>query len=175
MAAWLRSWRLDLGLRASGLLSCGIAYAAIARLVAMQVPSGSASAAAYGLATIGFLAASAGSAMVMLGHHLFDEVEVSARWRPRPDATLPNSAENMTVMTSTQPALPVVVRDSHGGWAVRDAAGTLLGRFPSIHAAQRFACAQHDGRAGPATAASTDAPPRMEERLSLRSRHIPAL
>ena len=34
----------------------------------------------YALATIGFLGASAGSAMVWQGRHLFDEIALSARW-----------------------------------------------------------------------------------------------
>jgi hypothetical protein len=39
--------------------------------------------AAYLLALVGFLGASAGSALALYGRHLFDEIEVSARWRHR--------------------------------------------------------------------------------------------
>ncbi|WP_347090994.1 hypothetical protein [Sphingomonas parapaucimobilis] len=37
--------------------------------------------AGYALATAGFLFASLGSALAIMGEHLFDEVQVSARWR----------------------------------------------------------------------------------------------
>lgn len=50
----------------------------------MHVPSQKAGFLAYGIAAIGFMAASAGSALTILGHHLFDEIEVSARWRGPP-------------------------------------------------------------------------------------------
>ncbi|WP_375419711.1 hypothetical protein [uncultured Sphingomonas sp.] len=36
---------------------------------------------AYSLALGGFVGASAGSALALYGRHLFDEIEVSARWR----------------------------------------------------------------------------------------------
>ena len=35
------------------------------------------------LAATGFLASSIGAALLALGHHVFDEVEVSERWRYR--------------------------------------------------------------------------------------------
>ena len=83
MTAWYRSRRADFGLRASGLLLCGIAYAAVACLCAMRISPQTVGALACALAAIGFLGASAGSAMVLLGHHLFNQIEVSARWRHR--------------------------------------------------------------------------------------------
>lgn len=91
MAAWHRSLKADLGLRFMGLLLCGLAYVAMSHLVALHLgtlpksPSRAApraaGAIAYGLATLGFLCGSAGCAMTTLGRHLFDEVEISARWR----------------------------------------------------------------------------------------------
>lgn len=83
MAAWHRSVKADLGLRVVGLILCGMAYLAIARLFALHPPAPpkSAGALAYGLATIGFLGGSVGGAMTTLGHHLFDEIEISDRWR----------------------------------------------------------------------------------------------
>lgn len=83
MAAWHRSRRADIGLRAIGLGLCAAAYLALARLAAIAQPPQSASTLAFALAAVGFLAASVGSAMTLLGHHLFDEVEVSARWQHR--------------------------------------------------------------------------------------------
>jgi len=81
MGAWHRSRRADLGLRALGLMFWTVAYLAIRTLVGMRINPQSAGALAYGLATIGFLGASAGSALTSLGNHLFDEIEVISRWR----------------------------------------------------------------------------------------------
>lgn len=83
MTAFHQQWRLDFAMRAAGLLLCGLAGLAIARLGAMPLRPRAVSAAAYLLATIAFLGASAGSAMALLGRHLFDEVAVSQRWRHR--------------------------------------------------------------------------------------------
>lgn len=87
MVAWHRSRRADIVLRASGLLLCWVSYTAISRLITMHVPPQKAGVLAYGIAAVGFMAAGAGSALTLLGHHLFDEIEVSARWRghPRPE------------------------------------------------------------------------------------------
>lgn len=77
-----------MGLRAAGLLLCCLSYVAFVRLVALRTPPQTADAIAYLLAAIGFMSASAGSAMLFLGNHLFDEVEVSARWHRRPSPNL---------------------------------------------------------------------------------------
>ena len=84
MAAWHRSRRADFGLRVSGLLLCGIAYAAIARLFAMHAPPQTVNALAYALATAGFLCAGTGGSLVMLGHQLFEEIEVGKHRKPEP-------------------------------------------------------------------------------------------
>jgi hypothetical protein len=81
MASWHRSWKADIGLRISGLILCGLAYLALTRLLAMHVAPRTAGALAYALATVGFFSASTGAALAMLGKHLFDEVQVSLRWR----------------------------------------------------------------------------------------------
>lgn len=62
-----------------------MSYTAISRLITMHVPPQKAGILASGIAAVGFMAVSAGSALTLLGHHLFDEIEVSARWRGRPD------------------------------------------------------------------------------------------
>lgn len=83
MAAWHRSRRADLGLRALGLGFCAVAYVAIARLMALAQPLQAGSAMGFALAAIGFVGGSIGSALTMLGNHLFDEVQVSTRWQHR--------------------------------------------------------------------------------------------
>lgn len=88
MAAWHRNWRTDLGLRGVGLILCGSAYLAIARLMALPLAlhGGKATGfglAAYGCAMVGFLGASAGGILTLCGAHIFDEIRVSARWRVR--------------------------------------------------------------------------------------------
>lgn len=168
MAAWHRSRRADLGLRASGLLLCGIAYTAVSRLSAMHVSPQTADVFAYAFAAICFLGASAGSALVMLGHHLFDEIQVSERWRPQSRDTFP-PLENSKAMNTTEPALLVVGRNTDGSWTVRESAGALLGRFPSAHAAERFAQGERRGRTAVAIATSAGVQPRIAGRLSLRT------
>jgi hypothetical protein len=83
MAAWHRSRLADLALRASGLFLCSAAGAAFVYLAALHVPAWSAGLRVYGLAAIGFLCGSAGSALTALGNHLFDEMEVGIRWQHR--------------------------------------------------------------------------------------------
>jgi hypothetical protein len=84
MAAWHRSRRADLGLRALGLGLCVVAYLAISRVVAISQPTQAAGGLAFALAAVGFVSTSAGSAMTLLGKHLFDEIEISLRWQHCP-------------------------------------------------------------------------------------------
>lgn len=169
MIAWHRSRRADIVLRASGLLLCWFSYTAISRLVAMHVPPQRADTLAYGIAAFGFMAASAGSALILLGHHLFDEIEVSARWRVRPNLNVFPPSEGRIAMDIPEPAMLVVGRDIDGDWTVRESAGMLLGRFPSAQAAQRFAEAERCGRTSISVATSAGVPHRIEGRLSLVS------
>ena len=81
--AWHRSRGADLALRVAGLVLCCSAYAAFGRLIALPIAARAAGLGAYALAAFGFLGASAGSALAIFGKHLFDEIEVSARWRRR--------------------------------------------------------------------------------------------
>jgi hypothetical protein len=83
MAAWHRLRRADLGLRALGLGFCAVAYFAIARLIALSQPLQAGSTIGFALAAIGFVGGSVGSALAMLGNHLFDDVQVSTRWQHR--------------------------------------------------------------------------------------------
>lgn len=82
MLAWHRSTTADIGLRAVGLLLCAVAYLAISHLIALQpsLPRQAVDAECFVLAATGFLSATVGSAIACLGHHVFDQVEISARW-----------------------------------------------------------------------------------------------
>ena len=76
-----------MGLRVIGILSCALAYLACARLAAVHPHA--VGVAAFALAATVFFAGSAGTAMALLGGHVFDEIEISARWRTRDPAPEP--------------------------------------------------------------------------------------
>jgi hypothetical protein len=75
----------DLGLRLSGAALCGVTWLAIRTLFHMRMAPWPASPGtlAYALAVIGFVCGSAGAALLTLGRHIFDEVEIGERWRTR--------------------------------------------------------------------------------------------
>jgi hypothetical protein len=171
MTAPHRQRHVDLGLRTGGALLCCIAYVAIAHLAAMHIRPRAAGALAYGLAMAGFLAASAGSAMIVLGHHLFDKIEVSQRWRHRPRA-IPQSylqPEFGTAMDRSDIEMLVVGMDADGDWTVRGGEGRLFGRFPTRQAAQHYARDQRRQRPAISITSSSGTPRRLEGRLSLAS------
>ena len=70
--------RTDLSLRAGGILSLAIAVAALHTLARLHSASG---VVAFMLATTGFLCASAGAMLAIVGAHIHDPVRVSARWQ----------------------------------------------------------------------------------------------
>ena len=70
--------RTDLSLRASGVLSLAIAITAVHALARLHSAAGSLS---FLLATIGFVCASAGAMLLVVGGHIHDPVRISARWR----------------------------------------------------------------------------------------------
>jgi hypothetical protein len=70
--------RTDLSLRASGVLSLAIAITAVHALARLHSAAGPF---AFLLATIGFVCASAGAMLVVIGGHIHDPVSISARWR----------------------------------------------------------------------------------------------
>ena len=72
----------DLQLRAVGLLSIGVAVVALRHLNGLvnAPPHHEASVIEMLLAAIGFLGMTAGSAVAILGDHLFDEVEITRPW-----------------------------------------------------------------------------------------------
>ncbi len=73
-----RRLRTDLSLRASGVLSLAIAVIAVHTLARLHQQTGPF---AFLLATIGFLCASAGAMLLVVGGHIHDLVRISARWR----------------------------------------------------------------------------------------------
>lgn len=73
-----RRLRTDLSLRATGVLSLAIAATAIHTFARLYQQTGPL---AFLLATIGFLSASAGAMLVVVGGHIHDPVRISARWR----------------------------------------------------------------------------------------------
>jgi hypothetical protein len=81
MAERTMTWRQGLALRLLGVGLCVLAWRMIVYLMAMAGHGDHAGLAGYALATAGFLFASLGSALAIMGEHLFDEVQVSARWR----------------------------------------------------------------------------------------------
>ncbi|MBB3349963.1 hypothetical protein [Sphingomonas sp. BK069] len=168
MVQWHRSRSGDLALRAGGLSLCALSYVAVARLASMHVPPMKAGLTSFVLAALGFVAASAGSLLLTLGRRLFDEVEVSARWRHRVRVSISSLMEQLSMNNIKEPALLVVGRDADGSWTVRESAGMLLGRFASAEAARRFAQAERAGQPQVAIASSAGAVARIDGRLSLR-------
>ncbi len=79
MAAHERKYA-DLALRLSGLLLLALAVLIGRHLFAVPDATGKIRASAYLLALIGMVSACPGAAMAVLGRHLFDQVELPARW-----------------------------------------------------------------------------------------------
>jgi uncharacterized protein YjeT (DUF2065 family) len=78
---WHRTKWADALLRLAGAFVLAIGVTAGLRLFGS--PTRSPSASAYVLALIGFVAVTAGTAMLVLGTHLFDEIPLSPRWTRR--------------------------------------------------------------------------------------------
>jgi len=78
--AWHDRKYADASLRVAGLALLCVAVLVARRLFATPDPQGKVTASAYLLALIGMASACAGAALAVLGRHLFDEVELSARW-----------------------------------------------------------------------------------------------
>lgn len=89
MRNWQHHRKTDIALRLCGAILCGLSYLAITALVAMRLADGQLPDGALPLLLAGavFLCASAGSALLVLGHHIFDEIEISQHWQtlPPPD------------------------------------------------------------------------------------------
>ena len=74
---------MGVSIRAAGLATLGLSWICGHELWRLHSMDGT-SALTFFLALVTFLAASAGSAMLIVGEHLFDEVEISQRWARRP-------------------------------------------------------------------------------------------
>lgn len=85
MQDWHHRRSTDLGLRLGGVALCGVSWLAIRTLVHTRLAPWPASPGlmAFGLAAVGFICASAGAALLSIGHHIFDEIEIGERWRTR--------------------------------------------------------------------------------------------
>lgn len=82
------------GLRQLGGVLLLLAYAAGRHLVAIApAPAGNRPPLVYLLALVGFLGFSLGGALLVHGHHLFDAVEISERWRRLPQVKGPKAPE----------------------------------------------------------------------------------
>lgn len=84
----------DAVIRTAGLMCMALSMLAIRHLHMMihTAPRHAAPLPELGLAAIGFLGASLGSALTFLGHHIFDQVEISARWA-RSDLARPSGRD----------------------------------------------------------------------------------
>lgn len=99
MRNWHHDWKTNIALRLWGAVSCGISCLAIGALIALhfangQLPDGALS---FILTAIGFLCASAGLVLLVLGYHIFDEVEISPLWQvpsPRDDGFAKADTDN---------------------------------------------------------------------------------
>lgn len=67
-----------------GLLPVGAVSSNLLYHLANAAPAHGATAFEFGLAAMGFLCLSIGLALLALGSHIFDEVEISARWARQP-------------------------------------------------------------------------------------------
>jgi hypothetical protein len=79
------------GLRQLGVLLLFVAYVVSKHLLAIgSANHGDQPPIVYFLAMIAFLCGSAGSALLVHGHHLFDKIQVSERWQRRAPAAPPD-------------------------------------------------------------------------------------
>ncbi|HMI19543.1 MAG TPA: hypothetical protein VK533_08370 [Sphingomonas sp.] len=78
--AWHDRKYADASLRLAGLALLCVAILVARHLFTAPDPQGKVTASAYLLALIGMASACTGAALAVLGRHLFDEVELSARW-----------------------------------------------------------------------------------------------
>ena len=121
MTEWHRTRRGDLGLRALGSGACALSYLSIRHLMALHDADPahwSPDVLAYALTAIGFLGASGGSATTIMGKHIFDQVEISERWRRRPDGFSsssigPTGFQDPDLVNLSDPTAP-------GVWGRRD-------------------------------------------------------
>jgi hypothetical protein len=101
---WHEETVAKLGLRAAGLVLLAFAYWAGTALFHRFAGSLVHPPLEYLLALVTFVCASVGSAMTIMGHHLFDQVEVSSRWVRLPPPT--ESLRQTGLESAEQPHRP---------------------------------------------------------------------
>jgi xanthosine utilization system XapX-like protein len=105
---WRHNRVADTSVRAGGFAMLGLAGISVHALTALRagLSQGAPPPWVFGLAMIGFIGASFGSALVVLGRHIFDRVEISERWARR-SPILPRDAGSVEVGI-----MPMAVRPS---------------------------------------------------------------
>lgn len=127
MRDWHHQRRTDLALRLGGASLCGLSFLAIRTLAQFRSPSLPAppGVAAFALAAVGFLWASAGAALLTLGHHIFDEIEIGERWQQRPPARTHHDRLNVATSNDVGDADATDSMSSlSANWEQRGAAAT---------------------------------------------------
>ncbi|SOB88259.1 hypothetical protein SAMN06297144_3407 [Sphingomonas guangdongensis] len=138
MAAWLSQRRADVALRASGILLAWLGYLAFAELLDLHASTHRVILIDHALAAVSFVSVGSGGALLLLGRHLFDEVAVSARWRPCADPQLFSLDEGTSEIIDMKEGPLSVSRSPDGGWIVRDSGRVPRGRFQSVRAVHEF-------------------------------------
>ena len=82
MQHWHHDRRVDIGLRAGGILLCGLSCLSVRGLIALHLPQAhdEPGVEAFAFAAAAFLCGSLGAVLLTLGRHIFDKVEISQRW-----------------------------------------------------------------------------------------------
>jgi hypothetical protein len=100
---WHERTIAKIGLRAAGLVILMIAYWAGATLYRRFAGSLVHPPVEYLLALVVTVCTCVGTAMTVMGHHLFDQVEVSGRWARRLPPTYLHSPEDLAEMSASGP------------------------------------------------------------------------
>jgi hypothetical protein len=109
---WGNMPRSRWGLRQLGVVLLFAAYAAAKHLLAIgHNHHGAEPSSVYLLALLAFVCGSVGSALLVLGHHLFDKIEVPERWRKRPPAV----PETMPVLSITEAEINAAIAADTAG------------------------------------------------------------
>jgi hypothetical protein len=118
----------DVLVRATGVLCCTSSYLAVRALVHLRLATPAAAqpgAIAYALAAVAFLCASVGTALVVLGHHVFEEIEVSERWQHRPAPSVPRAHQGIDGADSMSADVEYSAAGGEGGPVPGAAANAL--------------------------------------------------
>ena len=90
MTGWTRKRTTNVAIRAAGALCCTASYLAVGGLAHLRAaPAAQPGVLAYALAASAFLGASIGAVLIVLGRHIFDQIQVSGRWQRRSASSWP--------------------------------------------------------------------------------------